>query len=619
MTYQIYRTWKTVDVTGLMDSYTQTVSIVDNEAPIFDNPPGHVSIECVQSPPQIPTVKAVDACVGTVDATLEQESVGVNYVQKYIRNWYATDPCGNKALHSQTITFTDETSPSFLDLTSNIFVECDNVPTTPNRGATDNCDPSPNIMTSSLRSDGNCPDTYAIVTTWFASDSSGNTANAFQTVNVVDSTPPVLSGIPSMLEITVSCIGVPTSSAGEATDNCDNAINVEFSQNKLPGTETDQYQLIRTWRAEDRCHNSVHSVQTIHVLKDTEAPIFTSVPQNKHTTCDEINPSPPSPSANDNCDESINVNSFSETRLEGSCSNEWTLIRTWIASDSFGNTATAEQTVWVVDNQFPTLAIPDNTVASCDDVPEPETPFATDSCGQTTTVEMVETREDSADSIDRYTLKRTWTVTDECGNDVSKTQEIKVDDTTKPTFVNIPTAVENSCENVDLSVPEVHAVDNCAGPVRITSTTFYSDYECIFTRHLIHTWIATDSSGNSRSASQTVSIYDTTAPVFDATELLGKLDITVGCLNIPPSESLSVTDNCPSDLGVTVTEENIFEYPYAKILRVWSSSDNCGNQVSHTQTITIEDTTPPTLTIPEDLTLECGSTIPFFCACQRYM
>ncbi|PHN96179.1 hypothetical protein CSC81_15675, partial [Tenacibaculum discolor] len=43
-----------------------------------------------------------------------------------------------------------------------------------------------------------------------------------------------------------------------------------------------------------------------------------------------------------------------------------------------------------------------------------------------------------------------------------------------------------------------------------------------------------------------------------------------------------------------------------EIVRQWESTDNCGNTVSHTQTITVTDTTAPVLSSePGDVSVDC--------------
>src|SRR5262249_9753391 len=46
----------------------------------------------------------------------------------------------------------------------------------------------------------------------------------------------------------------------------------------------------------------------------------------------------------------------------------------------------------------------------------------------------------------------------------------------------------------------------------------------------------------------------------------------------------------------------------AKVIsRVWTAIDACGNTTNRAQTITLRDTSKPTITVPPDLTLECGA------------
>ena len=43
--------------------------------------------------------------------------------------------------------------------------------------------------------------------------------------------------------------------------------------------------------------------------------------------------------------------------------------------------------------------------------------------------------------------------------------------------------------------------------------------------------------------------------------------------------------------------------------RLWRLTDACGNTIFQTQVITIVDTTPPSFTTPEDITLGCETDV----------
>src|SRR5690606_13889632 len=76
---------------------------------------------------------------------------------------------------------------------------------------------------------------------------------------------------------------------------------------------------------------------------------------------------------------------------------------------------------------------------------------------------------------------------------------------------------------------------------------------------------------------------------------------------------IPATDNCDDEVEVVVASSiSIAEdCPEVEIItRSSTATDNCGNSTTITQTITIVDTTPPVITRPDDLTVECIEDIP---------
>ena len=123
---------------------------------------------------------------------------------------------------------------------------------------------------------------------------------------------------------------------------------------------------------------------------------------------------------------------------------------------------------------------------------------------------------------------------------------------------------------------------------------------------ITRTFTATDDCGNATSATQTITIIDTTAP-----ELTIPADYTAECSDEHPMEEATATDNCGDVITVEeVTTAGACAGDYV-ITRTFTATDDCGNATSATQTITIIDTTAPTfLFVPADYTAECSDEHP---------
>ena len=134
--------------------------------------------------------------------------------------------------------------------------------------------------------------------------------------------------------------------------------------------------------------------------------------------------------AYDDCDNNVEV-SFSEVQSGGGCSFD--VFRTWIATDDCGLTASGSQIITITDSDPPVFVAPADLTVSCDSIPTPVPPVATDSCGTlANAVTVVLTNTATAGSGCSYMLTYTWTATDECGNAASTTQDITVIDDSRP-------------------------------------------------------------------------------------------------------------------------------------------------------------------------------------------
>ncbi|MGC1473356.1 MAG: gliding motility-associated C-terminal domain-containing protein [Psychroserpens sp.] len=228
--------------------------------------------------------------------------------------------------------------------------------------------------------------------------------------------------------------------------------------------------------------------------------------------------------------------------------------------------------------------LPEDITVECNEVPEPMILTATDNCGEAT-VTLMETITPGS-CTNQYTIARTYTASDECGNSVSHTQIITVEDTTAPGFTqNPPSNVTVECDNIP-NAPTLLADDNC-GTAVVTFEEVSSPGECVFEQTIIRTWTATDECGNTSVHNQTITVEDTTAPVAPD----GPEDITIeGSYpeDVPVADDLIAIDNCSGEIIATAVDTiNDSDPNNVIITRTWTFTDDCDNSSTTTQIITI--------------------------------
>jgi hypothetical protein len=456
--------------------------------------------------------------------------------------------------------------------------------------ASDNCDGTITPTSTSAVDPNN---SYITIVTWTATDDCGNTITKEQRLHVEDDTPPSITVDRS--SVTVNCDEVPVLYDGIATgdDNCD-VHSVVCEEEKLAGDCDYDYTLERTCTVTDTSGNTATSTHSVTVEDKTD-PVLVGPTASARDFCDPHVPI--EVTATDNCDGFVDVTQGKGVVSPGDCPSEYSVSTTYTASDSCGNTGTLTHVETITDSTPPTLSnTPDDETVECDSIPAPCVVTVLSDCrggSEGSSAQFKEQKESVVNESD-YTLRRTWTAVDACGNDVTHTQLIRVQDTTPPLLSRLPAdeTVSCDCDTLPGSV-DIAAIDNCDASIEALATTVKSDAVGHgFT--LTNTWTATDAAGNSVTHVQVVTVQDVDAPI-----IAGGVPSTstVQCDAIPNTETMYdalVRDNCDDDATIDYTE-GAADYCNGSRDLEWTVSDATGNTQVYTQTQTITDIDAPVL------------------------
>lgn len=583
--YTITRTWTAEDACGNIASATQILTVVDNEDPTLVGVPASVQAQCGVAP-TVPVVTANDNCDDDVTVEYNEQIISASCPIHIVRTWTATDNCDNVTTASQTIYIHDTIDPVLHGVPSNLTVQCDAVPNPANVTVSDNCGNELEVVFTQTATEG-CP--YTITRTWSAEDACGNEVMATQVIEVIDTVYPTLVGVPA--NTTLECISPIMDAVVTAYDNCSSDLVVSLS------AETVElacgYKFIRTWTVTDNCGNMTSSTQEITVV-DTQSPyVVTAPPAELWIECDEAEPVSEVAFADD-CDEELTLNAISGIANVTACGYD--IQKTWSAMDDCGNAISVSQVIHVRDTTNPELVgVPANATVSCDAIPSPANVTAIDNCS-TPVVSM----EESATEGCPYTITRVWTAIDSCGNSSSATQILTVIDTVDPVLVGVPANATVECDAVPAPA-DVTAMDNCTENL-VVSYNEVATVGCPYT--ITRTWSAVDACGNTATASQVLTVVDTIDPIFDFVPV----NMTVECDSVPAAETLTASDNCDADVSVTFNEVMTSGTCTYYLYRTWTATDNCGNQTTVQQIVTVVDTTFPELVgVPADTEVECDA------------
>jgi gliding motility-associated-like protein/uncharacterized repeat protein (TIGR01451 family) len=428
----ITRTWTATDACGNTASASQVITVSnDGVAPVLAGVPANTTVACGQSVPTVANPTATDACT-TANVTFAEASAQVGCNQVITRTWTATDACGNATSAAQIITVNNDSAvPTLVGVPAAATVACgQTVPAPASVTATDACSTASVTFAETSAMMG-C--NQVITRTWTATDACGNATSASQMVTVSnDDDAPALVGVPA--DLTVPCGGIlPVVPTVTASDACSTTSAVQFAQTSVIAgcTET----LTRTWTATDACGNATSDQQIITIVTDNVPPVFNSMPADLTLACGTVMPVVPNMTATDACATAVNI-SYAENTVSNTC--ETKVFRIWTATDACGNTSTTQQVITFNDTTDPVLAgVPANTTVDLDNggtIPTPANVTANDACSSATVLFA----EVTVPGTCGYSIVRTWTATDVCGNTTSASQTITVTDNITASAVVTP-------------------------------------------------------------------------------------------------------------------------------------------------------------------------------------
>jgi len=577
--------WTAIDNNGNSAFATQQVDVVDTTPPTISSIPD-IIVEAVVPFENIVELQQpmADDILGVVSIT--NDAPEFFPVGETVVTWTATDIGGNTANIEQKIIVFDTTFP-ILEIPEDVVIEATSLDQNEvNLGEATSTD---NGEIVSITNDA--PEFFPVgetVVTWITIDSSNNYSSLTQLVSVIDTTEPEI--------LLLEDIILEASSVDANIVSLDNPTVSDIQDTTIYITAPDVFPIGETtvtWTAVDASGNSNITTQTVTII-DTTKPSL-SIPHDQtveaysfQDTLVDIGQA----KAHDITGISSVVHNAPDVFPLGSTMVAWT------ATDNHGNITTAYQTITVVDITSPTIISPQDIISEATDPImnniELGELVASDSVG----IESITNDRPIIFPLGSTTV--TWTVTDISGNISQATQVVTLVDTTLPE-ISAPSDIvveATGLSNTIVELGEATAHDIMG----ITSVTEHQSRFFVLGETTI-TWTATDTSGNSASATQTVTIVDTTSPSITVPDSI-MMEATSADSNIVALGNL-VSSDLVDTPSISNNAPDLF--PLGETVVTWTATDTSGNSASATQTVTIVDTTSPSITVPDSIMMEATS------------
>ncbi len=543
----------------------------------------------------------------------------------------AADSAGNTASENFTITVQDTAAPTLTPVADQTIEAASptGAAATFSATATDPVDGTDAVVFKEGTAVVHSGDTFSIgthIVTASATDAAGNTASETFTITVQDTTAPTLTPVANQTQEATSAAGAAAAFSASASDIVDGTDAVVFKEGAAVVHSGDTFSIgshIVTASATDAAGNTAPETFTITV-QDTTAPTLTPVADQTDEATSSTGASVTfSASATDIVDGTDTV-VFKEGNAivhSGDTFALGTHTITASATDTHGNSASETFTITVQDTTAPTLTPVANQTDEATSGTGAAATFsasATDIVDGTDTVVFKEGNAivHSGDTFGIGTHTITANATDAHGNSASETFTITVQDTTAPTLTPIANQTKEATSAAGTAATfSASATDLVDGTDPVTfkegNTVVHSSDTFSIGTHTL-TASATDTHGNSASETFTITVQDTTAPTL--TPVANQIQEATSIAGAAATFSASASDIVDGTDAVAFKEGNVVvhsgdAFSIGAHTITASATDTHGNSASETFTITVQDTTAPTLTPLADQTIEATSIV----------
>ncbi|APA00073.1 LamG-like jellyroll fold domain-containing protein [Flavobacterium commune] len=622
------------DAAGNTDSEIVVITAKDLTAPVLTaeaNQNATLNASCLVTIPNlVDGSSATDNCTGT---TITQ-SPTAGTTQAAVHNGTinvtvtATDTAGNIDSEIVVITAKDLTAPVLTaEANQNATLNASCLVTIPNlvdgSSATDNCTGTTITQSPAAGTTQAAVNNGTINVTVTATDAAGNTDSEIVIITAKDLTAPVLTAEANQnATLNASClVTIPNLVDGSsATDNC---TGTTITQSPAAGTTqaaVNNGTINVTVTATDAAGNTDSEIVVI-TAKDLTAPVLTAEANQNATLNASCLVTIPNlvdgSSATDNCTGTTITQSPAAGTTQAAVHNG-TINITVTTTDAAGNIDSEIVVITAKDLTNPTLTVGANQTANTNaglctaSVVVTNTTFSDNCSGSSISYSLSGATNAATTSgqIGTYVFNRgvttiNYTVTDAAGNTTTGSKTITVTDNIKPTITAPPTintTTNTACTATGVALGTPTTADNCA-VASVTNNHPSTTYPLGNTTVI---WTVTDSSGNTATANQIVTVTDNVPPTITCPGNISantSANGTGDCYTTVNIGTPTTNDNCGiasvvASVSGTIINTATYQFPIGNTTVNWTVTDNAGLTASCNQTITVIDNENPSISCP---------------------